>query len=138
MQGTGGDSCCARTDTHPFEKVTACYPCHLSGFSVVHDLAPVQSLAFQSFQSFKPFKSLQSCEVQNVLNDLNCLNVLNPYLAIFSSCQIVTDFLPSRSPALPFQTAKATATTEAGCSATAPWPFARNDRRNITLYVPFP
>ena len=44
------------------------------------------------------------------------------YLAICRSCQMVTDFFPSRSPALPFQTANATATLEPGRSATAPSP----------------
>src|SRR5262252_3079149 len=54
------------------------------------------------------------------------------YFAILSSCHIVTDFFPSRSPALPFHTANATGTVVPGCNATEPCPLPFRVLRNIT------
>src|SRR5262249_26349206 len=60
----------------------------------------------------------------------NCLF----YFANTKSCQIVTDFLPSRSPALPFHTANATGTVMPGGNCTPPSPLGLKLRRKITRY----
>jgi hypothetical protein len=56
--------------------------------------------------------------------------------SITRSCQIVTDFFPSRSPALPFHTANPTGTVVPGRNVTARSPLPARSRRNITRYVP--
>ena len=61
------------------------------------------------------------------MNGLNILNDSNSHFVIFKSCQIVTDFLPSRSPALPFQTANAMGTVEPGRSLSYWWTAADGD-----------
>ena len=48
---------------------------------------------------------------------------------------MVTDFLPSRSPALPFHTANATGTFVPGFSSTVPCPVGASVRRKKTVYV---
>ena len=58
------------------------------------------------------------------------------YSASVRSCQMVTDFCPSRSPACPSQTAKAMRTLSPGRKAMSPEPEAAKGRTNTTRQPP--